>query len=321
MHHSIGAVVPVNIDRPKRIAKALDKLFHKAKLSQCQAVTAHLFGFADWHGLEQAIKSETSRGPFDEEISAEQFEDRRAAQVNVIAEELGEVDFAAPYPPPGPPKIPDFGYAHSEKRLLAAHQRCQQLLAFDAICELTPTSSAHPVAQPPFDALCLYKTDELSAFPANLARWWRVNVKHQPEVANAIANFEFDVNRGTSILSFAQYWGTLCMYYANTINWQMIMGTSYLLAEGYAAAHLPYTGTYDEILPKWQKGTEEENQHWLTSLTAENTRLARNFYRVFPRDDLFGVMISQPKAFLSNAKTCKKILASSRSRRGVWKQH
>jgi hypothetical protein len=258
------------------------------------------------------MKNKGSKGPFDEEVSEEQFVARRTAQTNIIAAELGNVDLAAEYPKPAYPGLSEsLGWGYVEKRISAAHQRLQQVLAFESINELQPTSRSRVVALEPFDALSVYKTEELESLPKNIARWWRVNVKHQPGVADAIANFELDVKRCTSILHFGFYWGELCMYYAETIDWRMIGGTSYFLAEGYAAAHLPYTAIYDEFLSRIENATDDEKQAFVSSLTEKKKRLEQMFYSTFPRDDIFGD--------LAAAKVCKKILATPKSRRGTWK--
>lgn len=318
MSKAIPAVVPVNIDRPKRIAKALGKLFPLKKLALSQATTAHLFGFTDWHSLKQATENKSSPGPFDEEISEEHLRARLEAQASIVAAELGDVDLAAQYPPPevDPMKLLDTFGAGTEARLFAAHQRLKQVLAIDAINELAPTSRSHPTVLEPFDALCVYRTEELAAFPENLAHWWRVNLKHQPEVANEIANHEFDLKHGTSILLFGHYWGTLCMYYANTIDWRMIMGTSYILAEAYAAAKIRSTETYWDFAPRFANAKEDEQKEWINTLVEVKARLEMNFYRTFPRDDFLGI---GSEVLLSNAKTCKKVFAKPKSRWGVWK--
>lgn len=318
MQKPISAVVPVNIDRPKRIAKALHKLFSQKQLAQCQATTAHLFGFADWHNLEQAVKKGAAQGPFDEEISDDQLEARYSAQRSIVAAEIGDVDLDAVYPAPerNSPSFSDIFWERREARLHAARQRLDQLLATDAIYELTPTSRSHPMALEPFDALSVYRTEELAALPANLARWWKVNVKHQPEVAQAIASHEFDVKSGTSVLLFGHYWGTLCMYYAETINPGMIMGSSYLLAEGYAAAKIQDTATYGDFVPRFNAATDAEKRAWFTAVSEVKSDLEGNFYRAFPRDDLMGI---GPEALLANAEKCKEVLATPKSRWGVWK--
>ncbi len=311
--NSITPIVPTGIERPKRIAKALSGIYSTRKLSDCQAVTAQLFGFEDWHSLEEIIKKKAKPGPFDDDLSDVAIAERRNIQRHIIAQDLGNVDLHVEYLRPEKDPLD----LHGEKRLERAYQRFQQRLAHDAIFELTPTSLSHPIAHEPFDGLCLCTTEEFFKFPQKLARWWKVNIPHQAEIGTALGNHDFNVKSPVSILNFAHYWGTLCMYYANTIDWMMAMGTSQILAEGYSATKIFSAESISTMFGNTVTSAEKDDL--ADEALKIKIEIEADFYKCFPRDDFLGVWRGQMKAFYENAQKVSKILAKPGSRKGVWK--
>lgn len=316
MATTIGPVTPATVERPKRIAKALDRIFPNQKLAKCQAVTAKLYGFQDWHALEEAIKSGTILGPFDEELSPEQLEKRRGAQMEILARQLAGIELKQDYPPPENRSDPldQFG----EKRMAQAHKRLLQVMSVDAVCELRPTRRSHPPTNDPIDELNLAKSDEFASLPEKLSRWWSVNIPYQPEAGKALEDHSMDVRSATSILGFASHWGTLCMFYAGTISWGMLMGTAHILAEGYSAACLPYGEAWMEFVVQ-SKAAPEMSRALIDKLKQEKHEAEARFYACYPRDDLLEAWLAQPEAFKKNAQDVQKILANPRSKKGTWK--
>lgn len=72
--------------RAKRIAKRLRSSLAtegmEISLAASQAMTAHLFGYADWHALN--AKTSSNEGPFDDELPPPALSERHAAQVTSL---------------------------------------------------------------------------------------------------------------------------------------------------------------------------------------------------------------------------------------------
>jgi hypothetical protein len=154
--------------------------------------------------------------------------------------------------------------------------------------------------------------------PQKLATWWRVNIPHQPIVADSLERFELDPGRGISILKFGVYWGELCLHYASRIDWTMAMGTAYLLAERYGTI-LVHSGT--EILdlaPQLENCSDDEFAELLKPLIVKQLKMASYFFEVYPRDDFQDAYAAQPSAFRSNAHECIEILNDPKSTGGSW---
>lgn len=326
----ISPVVPSSIERPKRIAKQLHRLYPLQKLSTCQAVTAHLFGHADWFALDNAVKHSFPSSPDDRALDEAALVQRRLAQVAIVCNELGGTDFEAEHaaprwepreasanladlmPPPG----------HRELRVEMALRRWQIVFAVAVIAELLPTAdSAHVVRQQEYaDLLAEHPKEFVSTLPFRLGRWWRVNMPNQPEVGIELSMFALDVDRQTSILLFAQYWGTLCMHYAHSIDWAMGMGTALLLAQRYADLHL---NTDDELwaaLGSAHRSDSEKKAIVERAIDAQDAQIDL-FFSGYPRDDFRDVYRAQPQAFSRNAAAVVKILDKPRSKRGTWSTH
>ena len=105
----------------------------------------------------------------------------------------------------------------AEVRLGQADRRYQQLLARVLVSELEPTSD-EPEQFSGLEMLASASRGTVAALPLYLARWWKVNLKHQHEVAQELGNVALDANSRADLLRFGQYWGSLCMYHAYGIN-------------------------------------------------------------------------------------------------------
>lgn len=303
MPTSIGPVVPATAERPKRIAKAFAEIYPKHKLAACQAVTAQLFGFPDWHALEQAIKSGGNPGPFDEDLSLQDLNARRDAQMALIARHLGGVEMDRDYPPPENRDDP-FDITPGHNRVKMANLRMEQLQAVDVFYELEPTARSHPPSLDPIDVACLCKMEEFALLPQKISRWWEKNVPHQPEVGKALGRDTWNLKRATGILVFASYWGALSMYYARTIGVPMALGTSFLLAEGYSAVLLPHSGRIQELATAQDRAKRDVADEILQ----EKLEIEQRFYACYPRDDFLEIWLAQPDAFRKNAESALRTL-------------
>lgn len=76
--------------RPKRVARTMRDIFPLEKLSQCQAWTAKIYGYRDWHDLEQITGAgEHDPSPDDEDLGEKENYSRNAELSHVIADVLG----------------------------------------------------------------------------------------------------------------------------------------------------------------------------------------------------------------------------------------
>lgn len=155
--------------------------------------------------------------------------------------------------------------------------------------------------------------------PQLLGRWWRVNIPHQPTVAEALEGYVLDPNRSISLLKFGGYWGELCMHYSSTINWTMAMGTAYLLAERYATIMVHQDPELYELAPRLEKCSDDEFNQLIRPLLDKQLKMASYFFQVYPRDDFQDVYEGQPSAFIQNAGECIEILNKPKSKKGTWK--
>jgi hypothetical protein len=75
------------IKHAKNVAKALKSDLsasdHHLKLSACQQIVAQVFGYSSWFELEKAVGSDAN-GPYDDELSAVEVEERRTAGILAI---------------------------------------------------------------------------------------------------------------------------------------------------------------------------------------------------------------------------------------------
>lgn len=331
MKSAISPVVPRSLDRAKRIAKQLHEIYPQAPLAKCQEVTAHLFFQPDWHTLNAALKSESPAGAFDQALTSEEFKQRRAAQRAVVCRELGGVDPVTQSPPP---KEPDYEKdpnslimqavmgsfsPHAQNRLERAGIRWKQRLAMEAINEIGPTLERPSPAPYVTDLFSLCPGEWLASMPKLLGRWWRVNIPHQPVVAEALEGYVLDPNRSISLLKFGGYWGELCMHYASTIDWKMAMGTAYLLAERYATILVHQGPALYELAPRLEKCSADEYNQLIRPLLDQQLKMASYFFEVYPRDDFQDLYAAQPEAFIQDAGDCIEILNKPKSKKGTWK--
>lgn len=331
MHFS--PVVPRSLERAKRVAKKLHRFYPRHPLSKCQGTTARLYGHKDWHALEQAIANKMASAALDDELSAAELRDRFKHQYRIICIELTEVDPDADYPAPDQPR-PNPTLTHAElavhalalralvpTRVEQASKRFEQIFALEALREISPTSRAQfaPSSITTVDELSILTADHLNGLPLLLGRWWNANLPYQPDVGRTLSDYDLDSSSRASLLKFGQYWGTLCVHYAEVINWAMGMGVSYLLAERYGWDCTVCHPIFDEYVSALESGATDAELaptwHEVNNILHQNSS---RYYKGFPRDDFWDSYRAQPVAFMKNAQSVIHILAEPGSRRGTW---
>lgn len=317
--------VPHKIDRAKRIAKQLSKLFPNRTLSNCQEVTAKVFGHKDWHALEQAVASGAARGPYNDDLSESQHERRLIAQFRIICKELAGIDPDSETAPPrvsrstGP--MTDEMLAQQfmkeesirDDRERIAHNRWGIQYSLDALRVLKPTSRSSTSSDhyiPGVSSSC--HEEDFKEIPARLANWWRKNISHQPEVADAIGKYKLDPEDRFSIMRFGRHWGVLCLHYAATINWTMVMGTAYLLSTQYGAIDAINSPDLPEAMSK------KDQSEKVAAFDEMAHQGAIAFLQAYTRDDLAAVFEAQPDAFENAALEVMAILGDPKSEKGTW---
>lgn len=76
--------------RPKRVARTMQDIFPLEKLSQCQAWTAKIYGYRDWHELEQTTRTgDHEPSPDDEDLGEEENFTRGTKLAHVVTKVLG----------------------------------------------------------------------------------------------------------------------------------------------------------------------------------------------------------------------------------------
>jgi hypothetical protein len=317
--------IPHSIDRAKRVAKRLNKIFDQKTLAQCQAATAKLFGHKDWHALEQAIASDQAPGPNDEDLSDAEHEKRIKAQFRIACTDLGEIDLdsdttrprvESPKGPMTDEMLAEHLLAEEnilEKRLRAAMCRFRIYYALDAVSSIRPTSKSPNFKDHYIKGASIScDEDDFKHIPARIGLWWHRNIPHQPEVASAIRGFKLDPEDRFSIMQFGGYWGELCHYYSRTINFTMVMGVAYLLSTQYGAIYAINSPKLPSLM-----GQEDEER-----IAAGFQKLAHegalSFLEAYPRDDLAPVFRSQAEPFEKAAADVMDILSDPGSTRGTW---
>lgn len=315
LRRQIGVVVPRSLDRPKHFAKQLHKHFSRHTLAQCQEVTANVFGHASWHNLSQSVKQGAAPGPFDEDIEPEAQNQRNNAQTALLALVLGDVEPDEEYAPPQEdgPAI-EMMDPHNMLRLERAAKRYHRRSCYYLIWEMMPTMGVVPPTCMVQDTSLEPATQAVMAqFPQLIGRWWNKNIPTQPEIGSALASFDWNKDRPTSVLHFGAYWGELCMHYAGVIDWGMCMGTSYILANQHAAAILQRTQVFLDAVKGSSEWTAIKFDKEITDL---HMSLQAEYLYAYMRDD----MIQAPTSALrSSAKNALKILQSSSGRGGIWR--
>lgn len=332
MSHALSPVIPRNITRAKRIAKQLLAFYPACQLSTCQATTAHLFGFKDWHALEEVCKSPDAKspGPFDEQLDDAAFTQRRTVQMWIICSELGGIDPQADHGRPlGPSSKSSLTEAELQAqfaarnaqidlRLEKAGARWSVVFATNVIDEIQATAENASEAVQYIDFLTRYEAEQLQLLPALLGQWWSVNVPHQPEVGAALKAFKLNPHHSTSLLKFGFYWGSLCVYYARTINWTMAMGVAYLLAERYGSIFVQQQEEFCKLLQGEGELTEDIFAVAKPAFEIYAAVAHHEFFECYPRDDFADAFSKQPMAFAANAEETMKILSTPGSQRGTW---
>lgn len=293
MKSAISPVVPRSIDRVKRIAKQLHEIYPYHQLSKTQEVTAHLFFFPDWHALITALKVKEPAGVFDHQLSRDDLSLRLKEQIAIIWRELGGVD-------------QEVNNHRMDKAAIRWHKRLADLI----ITEITPTLEK-PYPKPVLlEALGMCSGEWLATMPQRLAQWWTVNIPHQPIVAAALDQFVLDPDSRISLHEFGGYWGELCVHYASMINWDMAMGTAYLLAERYATIRIHYDPAFWDAVGRLEHASESEINTILQPIFNNRDKYAGIFFEAYPREDFLHAYAEQPDAFVMNAAEVLKILNS-----------
>lgn len=301
-HPAFRAVVPSSDLRAKRIAKTLKLYYPNESLMRCQAITAQLFGHADWFHMVNAINLGLASAPYDddEDLDDEQWMQRTQAQKKILSLELGGVTLSD-------------GITISED----PRTNYIQMLAGDLIDELTPTSRRVPPKLVMGNLFAEVPMDVVAELPVKLGRWWLHNLSEQPEVGEALTNYKLDVNSAPSLLKFGYYCGKLFFHYGQAINWTVVMGISCMLAERYADLQLlqiePSTGDEEDV--NLANSSDPLTQAKKVEL---HQAIAARYLTCSCREDLYPVYLNQPKAFKKNAKACLKIFANPTSRAGKW---
>lgn len=332
MLNSLSPVIPRNITRAKRIAKHLRDLYPRQQLSTCQTATAHLYGHKDWHALEEACKlaGAKSLGPFDGQLDDVAFVRRRNTQIAIVCKELGGIDPQADSKRPPQPAskaslteqelLAHFAARNAQKhlRLEKAKARWGLVFATSVIDEIQPTAESSPEAAEYFDFLADREAEWLQQLPALLGQWWSVNVPHQPEVGDAIKSFKLNPHLKSSLLKFGQYWGTLSVHYANTIDWNMAMGVAYLLAERYGSIFVQQHAEFCDLVNGERPPTKDQVAVAMPDFIKQAAFAQREFFECYPRDDFASFFLDQPEAFDESARDVVEILQDPNSRRGTW---
>lgn len=322
LNSALAPVVPPSIARAKRVAKRLHDIYPNQPLSVCQAVTARIYGHGDWHALEQAVKAKTPSAPFDDDLSSTDWNIRRDAQQDIVCRDLGGFDPAAESSPPEHSAFDDLGgnSALISARLERASQRRAILQSAHALIEISPTSAKQLPAQEYHALFGLYPVNSLENLPAALAQWWSVNIPHQPGVAEPLRTYELDPHSPTSLIRFGGYWGTLCMHYADVIDWGMAKGTAFLLADRYGVLATQESDAWWAFVERIGETTEAENEADYAGVMTSYTVAMETYFKVYPRDDFIGQAIAEPVILKKAAKACIKILENPKSRKGTWKR-
>lgn len=312
-----GPVVPATIDRSKRIAKKLHEYFPKHSLSTCQFVTAHLLGHNDWFALDKAIKARASTAPFDEDLAEADYVARRDVQFAILCRELGQVEPDTNY------EIcaqPDGMKPSVAERIENGGKRFAQRMASELLVELDPTARQSPpkIAYP--HILAEFDIAVVERLPSALAQWWSVNIPSQNVVSDALRDYKLDPNSSASLLRLGWYWGTLTMYYAETIDWQMAMGTFYLMADRFSDICIQRSDAFYEAASaeKQKPYAQLERSTAGADLLRLHHLYAAGFFDASPRDDFVRVFLGQPEAFVKHAKSVLNIFQRPGSRRGTW---
>lgn len=327
-------VVPTSMNRPKRIAKRLRQIYPRHPLSMCQLVVAHLYFHKDWHALEQAVKSGIQGAPpLEKLLGSEAFHNRTSQQRAILCKELAGID---PDADGVAPKMPSNGGGVITHDVLAQHAlamndltplrakqasiRFDRRLTLEVLAELLPTASRlapkreYETLIPPADA------ETIRSLPGKIAAWWRTNVPHQEAVAQVWQEMELDPDNRVALLRAGAYWSSLCLHYAGTISWTLVMGVTYLFAARYASLSLQDGESLWELFDIAENNeltadVQAQARRAIDDLVLESTA---DFMELLARDDLPDVFRKQPAGFVMNAEKTLKIFENPGSREGTW---
>lgn len=317
LRREIGAVIPSSIDRAKQFAKQVNKFYRGHQLSQCQEATAHVFGHADWHCLDQAIKLGGKARQYDEELDQNARVMRFNAQMGHLALDMCGIDPDDDYLPPTFDKLGEAPLADRGGfvRLEKAGMKFHRLLCGTLVWELLPTAQRVPHAEVVHavpDARA--SQDTMAQFPTLIGRWWNRCVPGQREVGHELMSFDWNKDRPSSVLSFAGYWGELCMHYSTTIDWTMCSGTAYVLGCQYTVGKLKRLQVFHD-----SAGNDPtlNGLHSLEDVQRLYNEFMIEFLHAYPRDDMIAL---PPKVMRADADNAIKIISSKTSKKGTWKR-
>jgi len=306
------------MNRPKRLAADLCKLYPLATLAQCQQTAAHLLGHRDWVSLHLSVAQCQSSGQPDEALDPKTLSQRRTAQAKLLAQELADVAPAVKLPKPNiEPANADALFNYTALPVSeVAQQRWHALFAHTVVDEFAPSQTRRPRRRSYPQSVAHHPLEDLPSLPNVLARWWQFNVKY----ASALEGDALDPNSLISILVFARRWGALCCQYGDRIHPVMVTGVAFILAERYAVVSSYRSGLIDTTLRAVHKAKTPEEEEDLADLMVLGLfQRQTDLMEAFPREDLYAVFRKQPDLFVANADVVRQILASPRSRKGLLK--
>lgn len=205
-------------------------------------------------------------------------------------------------------------------RFERAFARWHVLFSIIAILEFQPTTAKVSPAKSYGKFMTLYDAEQIRGLPSALGRWWKRNIPHQPSVAETLSDYELDPDSQISLMQFGAYWGELCFHYAHTIDWMMAMGVGYLIAERFGTIYVQDSDAIEEAHERISAGVSKDEEKFILKEVSDvfYSGVGR-FFVAYPRDDFGEAFRKQPGAFQANAKEAIKVLASPRSKKGIWK--
>jgi hypothetical protein len=304
-------VVPKNINRVKRIAKELHEIYPLKSLSTCQAVTANLFGYKDWHAIEEAVKGPKKPGPFDEELDPYALVYRHKKQQDILIEKLGKIDPNQDYPVPEKNKkmfSANNGTIKPEDsdRMNKMLTRYNIHLAKEFTLEKGITNQ-NPIKKEKFENK---KNYDPSTIHQELGIWCANIMPDQPEISEKLKNYHFDSNSPLSILQFGHYWGMLCNTYPGKIYSQMAKGTAYLLADHYAFIKTNRLPEVKAFINKMEFLDDDEIQFKISEINNLEYSFMVYYLGCYPKDNFYALFTENNAQFLKDALHCTRLLKS-----------
>ncbi len=306
MKNPIGIVVPNSINTPKKTAKQLHSIYTHTKLSQCQQLVAKLYGHKDWFSLENAIKHKMHSDPFDEDLPDNAHYERNHAQAALIAKTLSELDIDEAYMPPSEEYLAKLDFkARCEARLYCARERYWQKIAFLFIEDYSPTSNLTRLSEYPKEAADA-ELEDIHDLQIKIANWCD---KYEPKLnlGTAVRNAQLDLNSRISLVRFGLYWGMLQMHCEGQLTTDLVLGTSYLLADRYADISLQLSSEFLEMQIEYVNGRLNQYIYDEEVLKLKQQHI-RSYYVSYGLDELYESYIKYQESFRKSARNILKEL-------------